>query len=120
MPSPLNGLTDPAASPTTRYVGPTRGSTEPPVGRRPPVGGPVAVSGEIPHRSGAVAQNASIRCEVLMSFQPRKVERRPTPTLIVPSPTGKIHPYPGKWFPALSRMSRWLSIHGSSWYGLVK
>ena len=68
----------------------------------------------------AVAQNASIRCEVLMSFQPLKVERSPTPTLIVPSPTGKIHPYPGKWFPALSRMSRWLSIQGSSWSGLVK
>ena len=35
MPSPLNGLTDPAASPTTRYVGPCFGPTEPPMGMPP-------------------------------------------------------------------------------------
>src|SRR5262245_8910425 len=99
MPSPLNGLTEPAASPTTRNVGPTRGVTDPPVGRRPPVGAQVAVSGEMPQLGGAVSQNASIRWDVLMPFQPEKVESRPTPTLTVPSPTGKIHPYPGKWSP---------------------
>ena len=92
MPSPLNGLTDPAASPTTTQVGPTFGPTEPPVGSLPPVGGPHDVSGEIPHRSGAVSQNASMRWEVLTSFQPENVDSRPTPTFTVPSPTGKIHP----------------------------
>ena len=56
------------------------------------MGAQVAVSGEIPHRAGAVAQNASIRWEVLTFFQPVNVESRPTPTLTVPSPTGKIHP----------------------------
>src|SRR6266581_3475097 len=120
MPSPLKGLTEPAASPTTRYVGPTRGVTDPPVGRRPPVGAPVAVSREIPHRDGAVAQNASIRWVVFTFLQPVNVDSRPTPTFTVPSPTGNIHPYPGKWFPSRSRRSRWLSIHGSSWSGLVK
>ena len=40
MPSPLNGLTVPAASPTTRWVGPTLGPTEPPMGSRPLVGRP--------------------------------------------------------------------------------
>ncbi|GIU90839.1 MAG: hypothetical protein KatS3mg010_1938 [Acidimicrobiia bacterium] len=54
---------------------------------------------------------------MLIDFHPEKVDRRPTPTLTVPSPTGKIHPYPGKWFPLRSQMSRWLSIHGSSWRG---
>src|SRR3954453_19257221 len=96
MPSPLNGFTNPAASPVTTNVGPTRGVTDPPVGNRPPVGGPHDVSGVMPHRAGATSQNVSIRCDVLMSFQPENVESRPTPTFTVPSPTGKIHPYPGK------------------------
>ena len=38
MPSPLNGLTAPAASPTTRKVGPALGPTLPPIGMRPLVG----------------------------------------------------------------------------------
>src|SRR6185503_9011394 len=100
MPSPLNGFTLPAASPATTKLGPTAGCTDVPVGSLPPVGAHVAVSGPIPQRAGAVSQNASIRWEVLTSFQPRKVESRPTPTLTVPSPTGNIHPYPGKWLPS--------------------
>ena len=40
MPSPLNGFTEPAASPTTSHVGPMLGVTDPPVGSFPPVGGP--------------------------------------------------------------------------------
>src|SRR4051812_37964377 len=99
MPSPLNGFTKPAASPATMNVGPTRGCTDPPVGRRPPVGGPVAVSGDSPQRAGAVSQKASIRWVVFTSFQPANVDRSPTPTFTVPSPTGNIHPYPGKWLP---------------------
>src|SRR5947209_19958163 len=99
MPSPLNGLTVPAASPTTSHVGPTCGTTDAPVGSLPPVGAPVAVSGAMPQRAGAVAQNASISCDVLTSFHPLNVDSSPQPTLIVPSPTGKIHPYPGRWLP---------------------
>ena len=51
-------------------------------------------------------------------FQPRNVDSSPTPTFTVPSPTGKTHPYPGRWLPLRSRRSRCLSIQGSSWYGL--
>src|SRR6478609_11734401 len=115
MPSPLNGLIDPAASPATIQVGPTLGSTDPPVGSLPPVGGPHDVSGEIPQRAGAVAPNASINLEVLTFVNPVNVSSRPAPTFTVPSPTGKIQPYPGIWFPSRSRRSRWLSIQGSSW-----
>src|SRR5258708_25316660 len=97
MPSPLNGLTNPAASPATTKVGPTRGVTDPPVGSRPPVGAQVAVSGDSPHRAGAVSQNTSIRRDVLTCFQPWNVVRSPTPTFTVPSPTRHIHPYPGNW-----------------------
>ena len=92
--------------------------TDPPVGSFPPVGAPHDVSGEMPQRVGAVATNASISVEVLTSFHPENVDSRPTPTFTVPSPTGKIQPYPGRWLPSRSRRSRWLSIHGSSWYGL--
>ena len=35
MPSPLNGFTLPAASPTTRKLGPALGPTDPPIGMRP-------------------------------------------------------------------------------------
>src|SRR5262245_48576618 len=114
MPSPLNGFTDPAASPTTSHVGPTFGEADPPVGSIPPVGAPHAVSGEIPHRLGAVWTNASIKALVLMSFQPANVDSSPTPTLTVPSPTGNTQPYPGRLRPSRSCRSRWLSIHGSS------
>src|SRR3954454_9739187 len=92
IPSPLKGLTDPAASPTTSHVGPTWGITDPPVGRRPPVGAPVAVSGPMRQRAGAVATKASMSWVVLMSFQPRNVDSRPQPTLTVPSPTGNTQP----------------------------
>ena len=92
MPSPLNGLTEPAASPTTSHVGPMLGATDPPVGSLPPVGGPHDVSGEMPQRAGAVATNASISTLVLIDFQPENVDSSPTPTFTVPSPTGKIQP----------------------------
>jgi 2-polyprenyl-6-methoxyphenol hydroxylase-like FAD-dependent oxidoreductase len=92
MPSPLTGLMAPAASPATIQVGPTLGSTDPPVGRRPPVAGPHEVSGEISQRAGAVATNASINLVVLTALNPVNVSSRPAPTFTVPSPTGKIHP----------------------------
>ena len=92
MPSPLNGLIDPAASPAMIQVGPTFGVTDPPVGSLPPVCGPHDVSGEIPHRAGAVATKASINLVVLTVVNPVKVSSRPAPTFTVPSPTGKIHP----------------------------
>ncbi|CAB5027339.1 unannotated protein [freshwater metagenome] len=47
MPSPLNGLIEPAASPAMSQFGPTFGPTEPPMGRRPPVGGATGDSGSI-------------------------------------------------------------------------
>src|SRR4029078_5072781 len=107
-----------AACQGTSVLGRTLGTPEPPVGSLPPVGGPHDVSGEMPHRAGAVSTNASINVLVLMSFHPVSVDSRTTPTFTVPSPTGKIQPYPGRWLPARSRRSRWLSIHGSSGYGL--
>src|SRR5437764_8917052 len=120
MPSPLNGLMAPPASPVTRKLGPTRGPTERPIGSRPPVGGPHDVSGEIPHDAGAQAMKSSINLDVFTAFHWLNVDNRPTPTFTRPSPTGKIQPYPGSTLPALSRTSRCDSIHGSSWRGEVK
>src|SRR5260221_11650806 len=117
MPSPLNGLIAPAASPTTRYVGPACGPTESTIGRRPPVAGPQDVAGEMPHDSGAQSTNASISLVVLTCFHWLNVDSRPTPTFTRPSPTGKIQPYPGSTLPLASRTSRCDSIHGSSWRG---
>ena len=68
MPSPLNGLIDPAASPTSSQFGPTLGFTEPAIGRRPPVGGASMASGSMPQRSGAVAAHSVIRWVVLTSL----------------------------------------------------
>jgi hypothetical protein len=48
MPSPLKGLTVPAASPTTSHVGPALGPTDPPIGSRPLVGLPHTASGAKP------------------------------------------------------------------------
>src|SRR4051812_26114383 len=110
MPSPLNGLMSPPASPTTRNVGPDFGPTEPAIGRRPPrgspplvpparpphpgagAGSPTLVASDSPQYSGAVAAHSSMRCEVFTDFQSRNVESSPMPTFTVPSPTGKIHP----------------------------
>ena len=66
MPSPLNGLTDPAASPTTSQPGPALGPTEPAMGSRPPVGRPPWLPGASPQWSGAVATYSSSRWLVLI------------------------------------------------------
>src|SRR3954470_15270642 len=105
MPSPLNGLMAPPASPTTNHVGPTRGPTDRPIGRRPPNGPPDrpicsrpptgtlhAVSGRMSHDLGAQSTKASINLVVLTAFHWLNVESRPMPTFTRPSPTGKIHP----------------------------
>src|SRR5688500_8822160 len=118
MPSPLNGLMVPAASPTSIHVGPTFGVTDPPIGSRPPVGGPVEPSGVMPQYAGAVAAHSLLSCDVLTRLQSRNVESNPIPTLIVPSPTGKIQPYPGSELPLRSRTSSADSIHGSACSGL--
>src|SRR5579864_1291746 len=120
MPSPLKGLMVPPASPVTSQVGPHRGPTERPIGRRPPVAGPQAVSGRMSQEAGAYSAKLWRRWVVLTAFHWLNVDSNPTPTLIRPSPTGKIQPYPGRTFPALSRMSSQLSIHGSSWRGDVQ
>ena len=67
-----------------------------------PTGGRLPMAGSVGPKSGptflvvgdagAVAQNASIKRDVLTDFQSRNVESRPTPTFTVPSPTGKIQP----------------------------
>ena len=92
MPSPLNGLTLPAASPMTRYVGPAFGPTEPPIGMRPLVALHSGWSVSISHRSATWWAYASSRCVVLTLLKSRNVDSRPTPMLTVPSPTGKIQP----------------------------
>src|SRR5690348_3665804 len=120
MPSPLNGLIVPPASPVTSHVGPAWGPTDMPIGRRPPVGGPQAVSGLMSHEGGAYSEKLCSRWVVLTAFHWLNVESSPIPTLMRPSPTGKIHPYPGRTLPALSLMSSQLSIQGSSWRGEVQ
>jgi len=92
MPSPLNGLMTPDASPTHSTLGPMRGTTDRPIGSLPPVAGPQAVSGEIPHDLGAKSTKASIRRLVLTPFQRPSTDSRPTPTFTRPSPRGKIQP----------------------------
>ena len=92
MPSPLNGLIEPAASPIAIQVGPDFGWIDPAIGRRPPVASPSMASGSMPQCAGAVAAHSCMRCEVLISRQPRKVDSSPMPTLMVPSPHGKIQP----------------------------
>ena len=92
MPSPLNGLTVPAASPTTSHVGPAFGPTDPPIGRRPLVGLPHPFDGDSSQYGGAVATYSCSRWVVLTLLKSRNVESRPTPTFTVPSPTGKIQP----------------------------
>src|SRR5579871_1735031 len=99
MPSPLNGLMVPPASPTTSHVGPEWGPTDNPMGRRPPVAGPHAVSGRMSHDAGAYSAKLCSRWVVLTALHWLNVDRRPTPTLMRPSPTGKIQPYPGRMLP---------------------
>src|SRR5437588_12940565 len=96
MPSPLKGLIEPAASPTTRYPGPTRGPTDMPIGSRPPVGAPHAVARDSSQEPGAVSTNAAISPVVLPPAQRSEVESSPTPTFTRPAPSGKIQPYPGR------------------------
>ena len=93
MPSPLNGFTEPAASPTTSQVGPMFGRDRS-AGRQLPAGGRRRTTspGEMPQRAGAVSTNASISVLVLIDFHPENVDSSPTPTFTVPSPTGKIQP----------------------------
>src|SRR5262245_18787210 len=105
MPSPLNGLMSPPASPTTSQLSPRRGPTDMPIGRRPPVGAPHDVSGRMSHDSGAQETNDSMSLVVFTDFHRLNVDSSPTPTLMRPSPTGKIQPYPGRTLPCASRTS---------------
>src|ERR1700678_4108740 len=119
MPSPLNGFPVPAASPIVSVLGPLRGPSASPIGRRPPVGGPQQVSSLRPQASPTWATKYSWSLVVLTPFQLPPVESSPTPTLTRPSPRGKTQPYPGTTSPLVSRMSRCESIHGSSCRSLV-
>src|SRR5581483_1711655 len=102
MPSPLNGLMAPTASPATSHVGPAWGPTERPIGRRPPVGAPHDVSGESPQLEGAPSTKASMIWLVLTAFHWLNVDSRPTPTFTRPSPRGNTQPSPGRTLPARS------------------
>ena len=76
----------------TSQVGPHFGWIDPPMGSRPLVALPSIASGSMPQCAGAVDAHSRIRWVVLTSFHPRKVDSRPMPTLMVPSPHGKIQP----------------------------
>src|SRR5579863_2920882 len=115
MPSPLNGLIAPAASPTMSELGPVDGWMANPIGSLPPVGGPHEVSGESPHDRGADCTKASIRWLVFNPFHRPETVSSPTPTFTRPSPIGKIHPYPGTTAPERSFRSRCDSMYKSSW-----
>src|SRR5580698_11504730 len=104
MPSPLNGLTVPAASPMTSTLGPMRGRTDRPMGSFPPVGGPHSVDVDSSHDFGAQSMKASMSWVVLAPFQRPSTDSRPTPAFTRPSPMGNTQPYPGTTAPEASRM----------------
>ena len=56
------------------------------------MGTDVAVAGEMPQYSGAVSTKAFITCVVFTVLKSRNVDSSPMPTLIWPSPNGKIQP----------------------------
>jgi len=92
-PLPVEGVGwPPRRPPPPARSAPPRGVPSRPwgAGRRWAV--PTAVSGRISQVGGAMATKASIKWDVCTDFQPWKVDRSPTPTLTVPSPTGKIQP----------------------------
>ncbi len=61
---------------------------------------------------------SSSRWVVLTLLKSRNVDSSPTPMFTVPSPTGKIQPYPGSGLPLRSFTSSADSIQGSSCSGL--
>src|SRR5579862_2488028 len=105
MPSPLNGLIEPAASPMASTLGPIRGRTDRPMGSFPPVGGPHSVVSDRPHDAGAHSRKAFMSWVVLAPFQRPSTERMPTPAFTRPSPMGNTQPYPGTTDPDASLMS---------------
>ena len=92
IPSPLNGLIMPAASPTTSMPGTASGRRFIAVGSGPDATGPSAFSSVIPHAGGRPATKASntLRADVLRKS--RNVLRSPAPTFSTPSPAKKIQP----------------------------
>ena len=92
MPSPLNGLTSPAASPTTSMPGVAGGVREKPIGSGPDSTRPSAEVSLTFHSAGSIRQNASnTRCAD-RSLKSRNVFSSPAPTLIEPSASGNSHP----------------------------
>jgi hypothetical protein len=77
----------------------------------------VGASGSIPQRSDTAAANSASRCEVLTEVNSRIVDRTPTPTFTVPSPSGNTQPYPARGTPSRSTRSSTASITGRSWCG---
>src|SRR3972149_11193540 len=120
MPSPLNGLMAPAASPTRTQFRPTNGPTENDIGSLPPRDSSSWLSAVTSQCGGAETTMASMSVVVLRSFQRWNVDRTPTPMLIVPSPMGNTQPYPGTVCPAASWRFNWLSMNPSVDIGLLK
>ena len=92
MPSPFQGLMAAAASPITTQFGPASGEREKDICRAPPTGSVILLSSESPQYPGAAFTQSAIILVVLACFHRLNVERRPTPTLTVPSPRGNTHP----------------------------
>jgi len=65
---------------------------DPAIGIRPPVGAHTGFAASISQYAGAVAAHSAMRCDVFTLRKSRNVDSRPMPTLMVPSPTGKIQP----------------------------
>ena len=92
MPSPLNGFTAPAASPTSNMPGTACGERLKLIGSGPDSRRPSAVSSEIPNEGGSIEANALNRRWAETSLKFLNVFRRPAPRLIVPPATGNSQP----------------------------
>src|SRR3954447_10986185 len=114
MPSPLNGLTAPAASPTSKRPGTACGVRFSPIGNGPERTRPSAVSSPMPHSGGSIRANASNRCCAETSLKFANVLRSPAPGLPRPPATGNSQPYPGSNRSPSHRSSH-DSIHGPGW-----
>ena len=90
-------------------MGPADGPTDKPTGRRLPMGGSTA-SPVIAHASLYCSTTRWNRLAGLITRNDDDVDIMTTPTVIVPSPAGYIHPWPVIGVPDRSRRSSTSSI----------
>jgi len=95
MPSPLNGFTMPAASPTSSIPGTACGVRFTLIGSGPDRTRPSAEDSSMPHDPGSIEAKASNNRWAETSLKPLNVFSSPAPRLIRPPATGNSHPYPG-------------------------